>query len=187
MRRRTFGGHGGSLVVDELSRFESDVDALSQDVVGEMIHVARDHRTLNWRYVDHPIEQYVLLRARRAGTLAGIAALKLARSPRMTYATVPEFLVRPGDDEATDSLMTAILTRCEAAHVDAVKTLISVPALARRFKRFGFFPFGASCDVIVAAGGAASNLVTGGAPWYLTKGDSDVDFTPDFQPAARVE
>jgi GNAT superfamily N-acetyltransferase len=187
LRKRILDRRSGSLVVDEFSRFEPEVDALSQDVLNGMIHVARDHRTLNWRYIDHPIERYVLLGARRASTLAGVAVLKIAQSPHLSYATVPEFLVRAGDDEATDSLMAAVLARCEAAQMAAVKTLISVPVLRRRFRRFGFFPFGAACDVIVAAGGAASNLVTGAVPWYLTKGDSDVDFTPDFQPAARLE
>ncbi len=175
----------------ELARFDGAFDRLWEEVAMDGgARVRRTHETMNWRYADNPFYRYRCVGAWAGGRLRGCLVLKVVRGARFDYGTVPELIVPTGEEDIARTLLAWALDRFREARVDVVKALMSTPFLSRVLRGGGFRPLGHGCDVVLAVDSAAATgldeRAAAALPWYLTKGDSDLDVVPDFHDASVV-
>jgi GNAT superfamily N-acetyltransferase len=133
------------------------------------ICLARTAAYLNWRYNDHPQQQYQMLAARRGGTLCGYLLLHRNGSD----ATIDDLV---GED---DSVRAALLMEAIAlARQHRLQTLsapwLSAAAGEQLFNRSGFRPR-ESISLVTLTLPQASRRLPGEAKasWYLTHGDRE--------------
>jgi GNAT superfamily N-acetyltransferase len=110
----------GSIRVDAITRFESDVDRLwecTQDQFG--FSLVRDSRYLNWRHVECPTP-YRIWRARRQEQMAGylVAFIPSVRS----IATILDLYTHPADEEAAAALLNVAVKDMLRAGTQVVYT-----------------------------------------------------------------
>jgi hypothetical protein len=74
----------------------------------------RDAAFLNWRFADHPWRRYRAFGVQTEGTLRGYAVYRPGPELHPRLALVMDWLVLPGDDEAAEALLGALLARARA-------------------------------------------------------------------------
>lgn len=99
--------------VAKVAAVPGDVDGLYESVrADKACLVRRDHRYLQWRYVQNPQRaDYELWTARRGGRLAGFMVLKPGSGLAPDAATIADWLVPEADVAAADALLAAAVRR----------------------------------------------------------------------------
>lgn len=166
----------------EVQMFGPDVNEFWASLSREWpVSVRRTDRLLNWKYFESPLFHYRAAEVRRDGRLVGFLVLKVAQGIGLTYGTIPEIATSACDHEAQAALLSWALEQFETARVDVVKVLASTPRQTDMFSYFGFVPLGKKCAFLIASAPELPSVLADGSNWFLTKGDSDLDITPDFE------
>jgi hypothetical protein len=112
--------------VAALTRFGSEADELYRCCATHWNASAiRDAAFLNWRFAAHPWRRYRLLGVQSGGTLRGYAVYRVGDELFPRLGLLMDWLVLPGDDEASVALLEAALA---CARVDAAAGLaLAVP------------------------------------------------------------
>jgi hypothetical protein len=111
--------------VEELARFGPEADELYSCCATHWHASAiRDAAFLNWRFVEHPARRFRLLGFRGGSVLRGYAAYHFGPELLFGPALLMDWLVLPGDEEASERLLAAVLA---CARADGA------PALAAAF------------------------------------------------------
>lgn len=159
------------IAVAEVTTFDLDADDLWARVGGRMgaVLTRRDQRYLNWRYVQHPTNDYRVLAARVQSGLAGFIVTK-------GYGGELDIVDLLGED--TDTMFQLVLGALELARSqDAVAVNMWLPLahpLHPMLERIGFGLAGPVTYFGARRLGAISDAVFDIRSWFLTMGDSDV-------------
>jgi GNAT superfamily N-acetyltransferase len=141
--------------------------------------VVRDAAYLRWKFVSQPFMHYVVLGARRRGTLAGYAVLRRCRPPEPPVGVIADVLTDPGDRSALETMLAFAVDYLRREGVTQIEAATSLPAYERALRKLGFDASGQMVPMFHArpaghdqgSGGAAPNLLLGRA-------DSDWDQFP---------
>jgi hypothetical protein len=122
--------------VERLGRFDAEVRALYERCARDWgASAIRDERWLNWRFVENPFHEYVLLGVRDgAGRLRGMAVYRFGdwKLPRM--GIIVDWLVPPDEPEVGELLRRAIDARASAERAGSVALFL--PEWSPWFERF---------------------------------------------------
>jgi len=102
--------------LEEPARFPEDVDELFPRAAAPHAAIAvRDRAQLDWRYVENPDRGYSIALARRAGRLRGYCVYQQAGfDDQAGQGLVCDWLVEPGEDAATETLLAWLAARARA-------------------------------------------------------------------------
>jgi len=103
------------IALERVLTIPPDVDALYDVVRAEKrLLLRRDHRYLDWRYVQNPSHaDYELWTARRGGTLCGLLVLKPGSGLAPDSSTIADWLASEKDAAATNALLHIATLRAE--------------------------------------------------------------------------
>lgn len=101
------------LLVEKVETLPADVDALYGEVrEHKPCLLRRDHRYLDWRYVQNPARaDYELWTVRRDGSLRGVMVLKPGSGLAPDACTIADWVVPESDREAADALLAKAVQR----------------------------------------------------------------------------
>jgi hypothetical protein len=85
----------------------------------------RDAAFLNWRFHEHPLHRYRVLALVTGETLRGYAVYRTGRELGAGLGLLVDWLVLPGDDQASESLLASVLACARADGAGAVA--VSIP------------------------------------------------------------
>jgi hypothetical protein len=164
-----------------VERFEEAFDRWWEDLEASFSCVVRrTHRTMSWRYLQHPRHRYTVWVAQDPRGWRGLAVVRHGQSRGMPAGFVTELLTAPDDAAAMGSLLNQaadflansapeppVFLRCTQLH----------PALQRGLARARFFrvPSPLRWMTAPAADGAWAEGLRHRAGWMLNSGDSDLD------------
>ena len=115
--------------VEAVRAVPADIEALRVRCErGKGCAIRRDARYLEWRYLRCPGEPYVLLAARRAGALCGLAALRPVHELVPGACGIADWLVPPEDGETADALVAAAAEHARAAGRSVLLAVFPDPA-----------------------------------------------------------
>jgi len=101
--------------VEELARFGPEVDVLYACCATHWHASAiRDAAFLNWRFAEHPVRRFRLLGVRGGSVLRGYAVYHFDPELLSGPALLMDWLVLPGDEEASERLLAAALACARA-------------------------------------------------------------------------
>jgi hypothetical protein len=125
----------GFEITDHRQRFEEEFTLLDRRLTeGAGVRGRRAAADLNWRYLDDPLTDYLILVARRHGELVGFTVLTVSGRD----GVVVDLFGDLSSDEAADLLDTAA-RRLRATGVEVLHAVISNPSrLAEPLARCGF-------------------------------------------------
>jgi len=136
----------------------------------------RDRAWVAWRYCDPPHNGYCLTLAERAGSPAGYAVYRVARTAAGSVVHVPEIFA-PGDPLALRALVHGVIACAAAEDADSIVTL-AVPGsgVDRTLRRAGFLlsPGAYLVEAIRLDATIPSAALGDPRGWWLAGGDFDV-------------
>jgi hypothetical protein len=151
------------------ARFDEEFSLLDRRVGGDdVIRGRRAAEDLNWRYRDDPLQDYVVLTARRRGELCGFAVVTHSAHE----ALVVDLFGVLSSEESADLLDAAARVAWEA-RADALYVLISGDhPLTGPLRHAGFWPRENGPYVVGhAQEGSSGTLREGGITWRFTYSD----------------
>ncbi|MFZ1948417.1 MAG: hypothetical protein WAW06_12785 [bacterium] len=155
-----------------------DAGSLWGEVSGRYaFSVERDPVHLNWRYARHPRHKYRFVEARVARRLAGLAVVRLT-SDSPPVGVICDVIADPGDRPVVASLLGASLDLLRSAGACAVVADFP-PAMADCFAAVRRPALRGEIKILVSDNNKAygSQGIFGADSWYLSMGDSDLDFS----------
>jgi len=170
-------GPAGRVDVEEQSEFPEEVFELFLKCTEEHRAIAlRDKAHLDWRFKDHPSFDYRIAAARRGGELVGYGVYRVGDFDHQSgEGYVADWLVKPGDREATQALL---------AWFDEVSQNTGVPRLTavfpdtidewERFQDAGFGTRPSSYFLIGRQYVRGYDMPWVHKHWYYTLGDTDL-------------
>lgn len=119
------GAHGLPPGVEELLHFGPEADVLYACCATHWhASTLRDAAFLNWRFVHNPFQRYRLLGVRSGAVLRGYAVVRAAPELAQGLGLLVDWLVLPGDEEASESLLAAVLACARAQGVGRLETVL---------------------------------------------------------------
>ena len=106
---------GQDIEIHRLSGFDERFDTFWKRAAKEIrVAVIRDCQYLNWRYIDKPLGNYVILSAAQGKELLGFCVVEIIDTPTSKTAAIVELLVLPEELQAGYALLSkACLTAKE--------------------------------------------------------------------------
>lgn len=159
--------------------FDEEVDTLWESVSTHFdALIKRDHRYLNWKYVDQPHIRYQRHVARRAGRICGYIVLRLTAEPEPKMGIVADIFAAPDDAAAVAALLACAMRVFNEASIGTVVAATNVRSYQHALELFGFAKIRE--DVPVAGSRVNGALVERAlaSRWLLAKGDHDWDQYP---------
>jgi hypothetical protein len=169
--------------ISRLTRFDERVTSLTRECEGNgRVMVRRDAPYLNWRFIHNPRCRHVVFGAFRGDRLAGyvVARLNLARPNPHREGEIVDWLAsdrRPDSQRILSALMGsalqhlvdrgAALVTCAAHGAGVHRAALTNGFVQRTAERVPFFVKAAVPDV--------HRRLAGGAGWFLTRADLDVE------------
>jgi hypothetical protein len=159
----------GFEITDHRQRFAEEVTLLDRRLAkGGVVRGRRAAADLNWRYLDDPLSDYVILVAHRQGELVGFTVLTISGRD----GVVVDLFGDLSSDEAADLLDTAA-RRLRAMGAEVLHVVVSSPSdLAEPLARCGF-RLRSTGPLVVAYTRSPRSLDTSGAKltWSLNYSD----------------
>jgi GNAT superfamily N-acetyltransferase len=138
--------------------------------------IVRDHRYLNWKFVERPFSNYRRYAAFNGeGSLCGYAVLMRARTGERLRGRILDILADPREPEAFDGLLNWCLTDFKRSRVDSVEILCTYPPFVRQIRRAGFLRARTPEPFMVSKWEPRfeRSFVSGVDNWYLSFSDGD--------------
>ncbi len=167
--------------IEPLQRFDERFDGFWEQLArGDALYFTRDARALNWRYAEHPLNEYTILAATAAGRLLGYAVATRREVMGIDALLICDLCVQSGMRGIHEALIGALVEgarRKKAGAVVAQST--SGDPLGRALARCGFLqvpqrlnpkPFRMVAMAYTGSGQAALSPQR----WAFRWGDTDV-------------
>lgn len=138
--------------------------------------IVRDHRYLNWKFVEHPFSNYRRYAALNSeGSLCGYAVLMRAQTGGRLRGRILDILADPREPEAFDGLLNRCLTDFKRSGVDSVEIMCTYPPFVRQIRRAGFLRARAPEPFMVSKWEPQfeRSFVSSVDNWYLSFSDGD--------------
>lgn len=162
-----------SLLVEHLDGpFDTRFDALWERVNHHGIAVCRrDRAVLEWRYRQHPDQDYLTLILDAPQGLRGYCVIKVFDRSGRRRGKIVDLLTAPGDSEAPQALLIGALGALRRGRVERVECFAAGPGIGHALARLGFTPR-------LTKTGRTQPLMTRHLPQsalslYVTQGDGD--------------
>ncbi len=138
VRRSRF--EDGNLEIERVDLFDERIDRLWERVSKDFkIIVVRDQTYLNWRYVDQPENEYIILTAVKNGEILGYCVLSEEQHGNLRYGFIVDVLGFQNHYSAIDCLIQRALEHFKERDVDIVSCIMSEKHPYKAiFKRSGF-------------------------------------------------
>jgi len=177
--------------IEKIDRFKEDWDEAWQTLRQRFpCTTERDSAYLNWRFIDHPRLNYVVLSAANGNQLHGYGVLRLERSPELCGARIVDLVA---SDESAPAILGGLIDQACAAGADFVDFFCSGSWYAQTFEEAGFVsadrqPFAGVPTFLFPVDRRRSDITfaiwkRGGGlgdpqDWYVVKADGDKDRAP---------
>jgi GNAT superfamily N-acetyltransferase len=164
--------------VEEQKVFGAWSDAIWEQAGADYpIVVIRDRAYLTWKYERHPLWKYRILLASKAGRPLGYATFRLREGPSGPTGVVQEIFAPRAASAVRRALLRAAVRSARAGGADAVKVLATDSAVVEDLRREGFLRVRSSPGFFVPRqAGLDGPGILDPRCWYLTGGDSDLDY-----------
>lgn len=162
-----------------VTRFDERFDAFFWRVAPAFgVMVVRDHRYLNWKFVERPFGNYRRYAAFSGkGNLCGYAVLARAKTGERFRGRILDIVADPREPEAFDGLLTWCLTDFKRSGLDCVEVMCTYPPFIRQLRRAGFLRARAPEPFMVSKWEQQfeRSFASSADNWYLSFGDADGD------------
>ncbi len=139
--------------------------------------VIRDLPYLRWKYEHHASWSYRILRAMRAGRAVGYLTFRLRSGSHEPLVQIQEIFARREDSATRLALLERVVREARVAKANAVKALATDARVRADLRRAGFLETGLSPGLLYPRQpGFDRPELQDLANWYLTGGDSDLDY-----------
>jgi hypothetical protein len=164
--------------VEEVEAFGGWADELWEEASAAFsVIVRRDEPYLRWKYERHPFLRYRILVAREGGRVRGYLTCRLREGSHEPLMIVQELFAPPGEGGARRALLAHAVALAAERRCTAVKILSSDPWTQADLARMAFLRSGASPGMqYPEQEGFDRPELRDLESWYLTGGDSDVDY-----------
>ena len=169
------------ILIKKVTHFDSRYDDLwASCVIKYNICVVRDSKFLNWRYVNKPGENYIILEAIKDNKLAGYIILKSNKGEFNLNLGLIIDIQAIDDYRVTDSLIAAAKEYLQNQNVDAIGCLMLKHTIYyQALRKAGFFqvPNFIKPKEFYFVGhteSLQSEYIYNHRNWYLTFGDIDI-------------
>lgn len=164
--------------VDEVEAFGPWADELWEEAGSDYpVIVRRDERYLRWKYERHPFLRYRVLVARAEERVRAYLTCRLRESEPEPLMVVQELFARREDSGARRALLARATTLAAEKGCTALKVLSSDRLVQADLERMGFLRTSASPGMqYPEQPGFDRPELRSLESWYLTGGDSDVDY-----------
>ncbi|MBN1136101.1 MAG: GNAT family N-acetyltransferase [Anaerolineae bacterium] len=169
--------------LERVSRFDEGVDRLWEKASAPYsILVVRDREYLNWRYVENPTEEYVLLTAKRSEETVGYVVLKCESRFGLQIGFIVDMLTIPDEPTIGSCLISEAVTHFRKQRMDLACCLMleHVP-YAQSLRDSGFlivpeklFPQSLNLSVRRLSDEYSDSFITDPGNWFITWGDHDM-------------
>lgn len=169
--------------LERVSRFDGSVDRLWERAsVPHGVLVVRDREYLNWRYVENPTEEYVLLTAKRSDEIVGYIVLKCEKRFDLQMGFIVDMLTIPDEPAIAGCLISEAVSHFRKQRMDLVCCLMLEHApYARSLRDSGFlivpeklFPQPLHLSVRGLSDEYSDQFITDSRNWFITWGDHDM-------------
>jgi hypothetical protein len=178
--KRALAGSGRSegIEVQEVAAFGPWAEAIREEAASDFpIVVVRDRAYLAWKYERHPLWKYRILLAVKGGRPLGYATFRMREGPPFKTGIVQEIFAPRRAAAARRALIGSAVRLARESGADAVKILATDRDVVADLAREGFLSTGSSPGFFVPRQpGLDGAGVLDPARWYLTGGDSDLDY-----------
>lgn len=164
--------------VTEIARFDERFNRFWEERKGDHnIMVQRDSVYLNWRYAEHPTNQYKIFMCSDGDFVKGFVVLTIEQA-EIKRGFIMELLVEPGNGEAFDSLLSAVVEYFLKENVDVITAwLPEMNPLVGEFERWRFVKLETQHDLIIKILKTEDEIdhkfIMDPANWFFSMGDSD--------------
>ncbi len=142
--------------------------------------VIRDHRYLNWKFVDQPHMHHVRLIARRGQNVCGYLILRTGKPPEPNIGLIVDLFSSPQDQSTLEALLAYAVRHFTEEAVDVIKSATTIDSYRRSLVRFGFRKIREIIPMIHCKleGSECEHSQKPGS-WFLTIGDHDWNQYPN--------
>jgi hypothetical protein len=179
--RRRSNNRDGKVV--RLEAFDDRVDVLWERARrADTAMVIRDHRYLNWRYIDRPDAKYLVYGFERGAELEGFLVARSTTYEGMSWGYLVDFLAPENSPAALSALVDTAVDELRRLGASAVVCYLTDDAARSVLYRRGFFPAPQRSPIrfvlFLPEGSAHFKRFTEPSSWYLTMGDGDLELSP---------
>jgi len=134
------GSANGSLKIERITRFDERINRFWEEISKHFkIIVKRDERYLNWRYVEHPEDEYAIYTAVKDHRILGYCVLSEEQHENMRYGFIVDILGFQNHSNVVGCLIQRALKCFKEHDVDEVScTLSEKHPYAAIFRKAGF-------------------------------------------------
>jgi len=164
----------------QIEKFDKEIDLLWESVSPDFYAIVkRDHRYLNWKYVEKPYVDYFKFIARRRGKICGYLIIRRGQFPEPMIGIITDLFVSPEDKSTIMALISHSISFFKIERVRSIVAASNVPEYQECFRAFGFDKFEENVPMVrVGKPDADSEMCWESKKWFLCKGDHDWDQYP---------
>lgn len=131
------------LEVERIDRFDQGIDRFWDEISNDFpIIVRRDHRYLNWRYVENPAKEYIIYTASRGRRIHGYCVLDELCRDNLKLGAIVDILGLQDRWNSVECLIQTALATFDEHNADAAFTTISEEHRYKAlFARAGFVTY----------------------------------------------
>ena len=162
--------------ISPVVRFDRRFDQLAEEVANKFrLMVVRNSAYLNWKYIDKPFSDYVVLAAEREQKLAGFIVLLPRTIGGIKVGVIVDILADPADSSAISSLCRSAVNYFKQVKVSFCACLLTDENFIKVFRRHLFFKRRKTAPVMLTniQKFREPELLKDIGNWFLTYGDSD--------------
>ena len=167
--------------IERLERFDARFDEFWERLAADgRLHFARDARTLNWRYAEHPLHSYEILAASEGGRILGYVVAARREVLGIDAVLICDLCVLPGRSGIHAALLGPLVGRARRQGAAAlVAQCAEGDPLGRALARCGFFHVPARLNpkpfrMVGMAFGGGTSAALAPSSWAFRWGDTDV-------------
>jgi GNAT superfamily N-acetyltransferase len=164
------------LQVKRLERFDERFDDFNEKILHRIgICAWKNSRYLNWKYVDRPYSDDVVMAAERNGRIAGYVVLAILPDRNISVGQIKDIMADPDDRKAVSALCIAAVAHFRKRNVDRIGCVLSDRRFTRVFRRFFFLRIRNVKGLFLGnlEGCANRERLMDINNWHITRGESD--------------
>ena len=167
-----------NVFISQVEKFDERFDTFAGEISRKFaIIVLRHSKYLNWKYIDKPFANYIVLTAERDKKLTGYIVLRSRKNGDSRVGVIADILADPDDSETITSLCQGAIGFFKEKNVDFIHCLLTNKNFIRIFKKYLFFKNREIKPVMILNlhKHHAQEVITNIDNWFLTFGDSDAE------------
>lgn len=170
----------GKIVISQISRFDSRFNLFNLKLAKEYsIFIERNQEYLNWRYVENPMQKYIIFTLEIDSVLSGYIILERKIIDKLVFGRILDITCYPNKNYLYQALIKTAIEYFRKEKVDAIFTGIVGNTNLHGFLKDGFLPYKPFSNHFIIYNtqlNILSNYIYNPRQWYIQLGDLPMIF-----------